>query len=252
MDIRIGKLNIHYEEAGSGKDVLFLHGWGSSCAVWRSVFEATKDLGHLVALDFPGCGQSDTMEEPWDIDDYADFVLEFIEKAKLENPILIGHSHGGRVIMKLCGEKKLSPPKIIFVDAAGLIPKKSLRQKIRAKSFKAIKGALSLPIIKNYSGGLLDKARNHFGSADYNAAPPVLRQTLVSLVNTDLRHLLPNIECPWLLIWGDKDTATPIEDAKTIESLIKDSGLCIIKDTGHFSFCEKPYEANAIIRSFLS
>lgn len=252
MDIRIGKLNIHYEEAGSGKDVLFLHGWGSSCAVWRSVFEATKDLGHLVALDFPGCGQSDTMEEPWDIDDYADFVLEFIEKAKLENPILIGHSHGGRVIMKLCGEKKLSPPKIIFVDAAGLIPKKTLRQKIKAKSFKAIKGALSLPVIKNYSAGLLDKARNHFGSADYNAAPPVLRQTLVSLVNTDLRHLLPNIECPSLLIWGDKDTATPIEDAKTIESLIKDSGLCIIKDTGHFSFCEKPYEANAIIRSFLS
>ena len=252
MDIRIGKLNIHYEETGSGKDVLFLHGWGSSCAVWRSVFEATKDLGHLVALDFPGCGQSDTMEEPWDIDDYADFVLEFIEKAKLENPILIGHSHGGRVIMKLCGEKKLSPPKIIFVDAAGLIPKKSLRQKIKAKSFKAIKGALSLPVIKNYSAGLLDKARNHFGSADYNAAPPVLRQTLVSLVNTDLRHLLPNIECPSLLIWGDKDTATPIEDAKTIESLIKDSGLCIIKDTGHFSFCEKPYEANAIIRSFLS
>ncbi len=252
MDIRIGKLNIHYEEAGSGKDVLFLHGWGSSCAVWRSVFEATKDLGHLVALDFPGCGQSDTMEEPWDIDDYADFVLEFIEKTKLENPILIGHSHGGRVIMKLCGEKKLSPPKIIFVDAAGLIPKKTLRQKIKAKSFKAIKGALSLPVIKNYSAGLLDKARNHFGSADYNAAPPVLRQTLVSLVNTDLRHLLPNIECPSLLIWGDKDTATPIEDAKTIESLIKDSGLCIIKDTGHFSFCEKPYEANAIIRSFLS
>ena len=252
MDIRIGKLNIHYEEAGSGKDVLFLHGWGSSCAVWRSVFEATKDLGHLVAPDFPGCGQSDTMEEPWDIDDYADFVLEFIEKTKLENPILIGHSHGGRVIMKLCGEKKLSPPKIIFVDAAGLIPKKTLRQKIKAKSFKAIKGALSLPVIKNYSAGLLDKARNHFGSADYNAAPPVLRQTLVSLVNTDLRHLLPNIECPSLLIWGDKDTSTPIEDAKTIESLIKDSGLCIIKDTGHFSFCEKPYEANAIIRSFLS
>lgn len=252
MDIRIGKLNIHYEEAGSGKDVLFLHGWGSSCAVWRSVFEATKDLGHLVALDFPGCGQSDTMEEPWDIDAYADFVLEFIEKTKLENPILIGHSHGGRVIMKLCGEKKLSPPKIIFVDAAGLIPKKTLRQKIRAKSFKAIKGALSLPVIKNYSAGLLDKARNHFGSADYNAAPPVLRQTLVSLVNTDLRHLLPNIQCPSLLIWGDKDTATPIEDAKIIASLIKDSGLCVIKDTGHFSFCEKPYEANAIIRSFLS
>ena len=73
----------------------------------------------------------------------------------------------------------------------------------------------------------------------------------MKLVNTDLRHLLPNIKCPTLLIWGDKDTATPLSDAKIIESLIDDSGLCVIKDTGHFSFCEKPYEANAIIKSFL-
>lgn len=251
MDIQIGKLNINYEQAGNGQDVLLLHGWGSSTAVWRGVFETAKSFCRLTALDFPGCGLSDTMDEPWGIDDYADFVIEFIEKTGLINPILIGHSHGGRVIMKLCGEGRLNPPKIIFIDAAGLIPKKTFKQKLRAKSFKTIKSVLGLPIIKNYSGNLLDKARNHFGSADYNAAPPVLRQTLVKLVNTDLRHLLPNIKCPTLLIWGDKDTATPLSDAKIIESLIDDSGLCVIKDTGHFSFCEKPYEANAIIKSFL-
>ena len=145
----------------------------------------------------------------------------------------------------------VNPPKIVLLDSAGLIPKKNFKQKCRAKSFKAIKRVLTLPVIKNYSEDLLQKARNHYGSADYNAAPEVLRKTLVSLVNTDIRDILPNISCPSLLIWGDKDTSTPLEDAKTIESLIPDAGLCVLEGTGHYSFCEKPYQAQAILNSFI-
>jgi pimeloyl-ACP methyl ester carboxylesterase len=169
------------------------------------------------------------MNEPWDIDDYCNFVLKVIEKLNIENPVLIGHSHGGRVIMKLVGSGLISPPKIVFLDAAGLIPKKSFKQKLRAKSFKIIKTVLSLPIINKFSASLLEKARNHFGSADYNAAPPVLRKTLVNVVNIDLRHLLPNISCPTLLVWGENDTATPLYMAKNIEKIIPDCGLCVIK-----------------------
>ena len=191
------------------------------------------------------------METPWNIDDYCEFVKKFISVVGLENPILIGHSHGGRVILKLVGSGMMSPPKIVLLDSAGLIPKKTAKQKMRAKSFKAIKKVLTLPVIKNHSEGLLDKARRHYGSADYNAAPEMFRKTMVSLVNTDLRGLLPNIKCPTLLIWGENDTATPLSDAKIIESLIPDAGLCVIKGTGHYSFCERPYEASAILRSFI-
>lgn len=251
MEITVKNLKIHYKTAGTGADVLLLHGWGSSCEVYNAIMNNLGSLARFTALDFPGCGQSETMAEPWDIKDYADFVLEFIQKANLQNPIIVGHSHGGRVCMYLAGMGLLNPPKIILLDAAGLIPKKSFKQKLRAKSFKAIKAVLTLPIIKNHSEALLNKARAHYGSADYNAAPPVLRQTLVRLVNTDLRDMLPNIKAPTLLIWGENDTATPLSDAKIIEGLISDSGLCVIKGTGHFSFCEKPHEALAIIRSFL-
>ena len=122
---------------------------------------------------------------------------------------------------------------------------------MRAKSFKAIKKVLTLPLIKDKSEGLLNKARAHYGSADYNSAPPVLRNTMVSLVNTDLRDIVHNITCPTLLIWGENDTATPLTDAKILEKLIADAGLCVIKGTGHYSFCEKPYEAHAILRSFI-
>ncbi|MEE0898568.1 MAG: alpha/beta hydrolase [Acutalibacteraceae bacterium] len=251
MFIEIKGLKTEYTECGEGIPVLLLHGWGSSFDVYKGIIASLKDRCRLVAVNFPGCGQSETMKEPWCLEDYCDFCLEFMEKLNLKDPILMGHSHGGRVVLKLTAEKMVNPPKIVLLDSAGLIPKKNFKQKCRAKSFKAIKRVLTLPVIKNYSEDLLQKARNHYGSADYNAAPEVLRKTLVSLVNTDIRDILPNISCPSLLIWGDKDTATPLEDAKTIESLIPDAGLCVLEGTGHYSFCEKPYQAQAILNSFI-
>lgn len=164
---------------------------------------------------------------------------------------MIGHSHGGRVILKMAAEHLVNPPKIVLLDSAGLIPKKSFKQKCRAKSFKIIKRLLTLPFIKAHSAPLLEKARRHYGSADYNAAPEVLRKTMVSLVNTDLRDIIGNISCPTLLIWGEKDTATPLSDAEIIKGLIPDSGLCVIKGAGHYSFCEQPYQAAAILNSFI-
>lgn len=243
-------LKTEYTVWGEGEiPVLLLHGWGSSFEVYNGIAAALSDRCRLYAVNFPGCKESETMHEPWTLENYCDFVLEFMRINGLENPIMFGHSHGGRVILKMAAEGLVSPPKIVLLDAAGLIPKKSFKQKFRAKSFKAIKAILKP--LGRAGEPLLKKARAHYGSADYLAAPPVLRQTLVSLVNTDLRDIIHNISCPTLLIWGENDTATPLADAKTMESLIPDAGLCIIKGTGHYSFCEKPYEAYAILRSFI-
>lgn len=251
MQVVIDGLKICYTDSGSGIPVLLLHGWGSSSDVYKGITAALSDRCRTVCMNFPGCGGSDTMKQPWNLQDYCDLVVKFANAVNLENPILIGHSHGGRVTLNLAATGQLNPPKIVLLDAAGLIPKKSLKQKLRARSFKIIKRTLTLPVIKNYSEGLLEAARRHYGSADYNAAPEVLRKTLVSLVNTDLSGLLPNIKCPSLLIWGENDTATPLRNAEKMEKLIPDAGLCVIKGTGHYSFCEKPYEAHAILRSFI-
>ncbi len=252
MFIQIDGLKIEYEIWGDGEiPVLLLHGWGSSFDAYRGIISALSDRCRLYGVNFPGCGKSETMDTPWCLDDYCDFVLKFMSAVKIENPIIIGHSHGGRVTMKLTADGRVNPPKIVLLDAAGLIPKKSFKQKMRARNFKIIKNILTMPVLKEHTEGLLQKARAHYGSADYNAAGEVLRKTLVSLVNTDIRDILPNIKCPSLLIWGENDTATPLADAKTIENLIPDAGLCVIKGAGHFSFCERPYEAHAILRSFI-
>lgn len=254
MQAKISGLKTEYSVSGKGDiPVVLLHGWGSSFDVYKGIVAGLSDRCKFYAVNFPGCGGSEIMKVPFDINDYCDFVLEFLKFAGIDDKkaVFIGHSHGGRVILSLAGNRKISPEKIVLLDSAGIVAEKTRKQKLRAKNFKRIKKVLSLPVIKNFSGGLLESTRRRYGSADYNAAPPVLRQTLVSLVNTDLRDIIGNIKCPTLLIWGENDTDTPLSSAEIIKSKIADSGLCVIKGTGHFSFCEKPYEALAILRAFI-
>ncbi|MBR3594164.1 MAG: alpha/beta hydrolase [Clostridia bacterium] len=251
MNINIDGLDIHYIDEGEGPVCLFLHGWGSSCDAYRGVITAIKGNYRCIAIDFPGFGKSQIMDAPWGLDDYTSLVKKFCSALELGDPIIFGHSHGGRVALKIAAEKILRPQKMVLFDAAGLIPKKSLKTRVRARSFKIIKGFCTLPGLKKPCAGLLERARNYYGSADYNAAPPVLRQTLVSLVNTDLRDILEKIEASTLLIWGENDTATPLADAKIIESKIKDCGLYVIENAGHWSFVEYPGIAVAAVKSFL-
>jgi len=98
--------------------------------------------------------------------------------------------------------------------------------------------------------GLLEKLRVTFGSADYAAASPMMRQCLVRVVNEDLSHLLPTITPPTLLVWGENDTATPLADGQRMEKEIPNAGLAVIRGAGHFSFVEQPVIFRNIMASF--
>ena len=250
MNITIDGLNIHYIDEGAGSPVLLLHGWGSSVLPWKPILQGFE--GHrVIAPDLPGCGESDILSNDWGIEDYADFVLKFMESLKLQNPILVGHSHGGRICLYMITKGLYTPPKLILFDSAGIPAKKTLKKRARVFLFKSIKKIVTLPPFKNRSKELLDKARAHFGSADYKSAPAVMRKTMVRVINVDLREDFHKVSCPTLLIWGDEDRETPLSDAKFMESRIPDCGLCVIKGGGHFSFLQRPYEVIAILKSFL-
>lgn len=251
MFVEINGIKTHYTDEGAGKPVVLLHGWGSSLDAFVRIRQALSDRFRVIALDFPGFGKSEMIAQPWDVSDYVAFFVKFSEEIGIECPVLIGHSFGGRVILKGVGSGLVKADKIVLIDSAGVKHKRSLRAKCRVAAFKTVKWFLLLPGIRRVSAGTLEKARRHFGSADYNSAPAVLRQTLVKVVNEDLCEYMPGIACPTLLIWGDQDTDTPLSDAKVMESRIPDSGLCVIKGAGHFSFLQSPFEVNAILNSFL-
>ena len=97
----------------------------------------------------------------------------------------------------------------------------------------------------------LNKLQKKFGSADYSAASPVMRASLVKVVNEDLAPYMPKVNMPALLVWGDKDTATPLSDGQQMEKLMPEAGLAVIKGAGHYSFLDNPVLYQRILGSFL-
>lgn len=260
MNTNINGLNINYIEEGEGPLIIMLHGWGSNCDLFSGVIGFAKKAYHVVAMDMPGFGKSDEPAEPMDVDDYVNFVLAFIKELFPEEDkiIFLGHSMGGRVIIKLASgihdgriKTSFSIPKIILTDSAGVMPVRTEAQKKRTKRYHFYKNILTKTGISKVFPGTLDKLQKKFGSADYAAASPVMRQSLVKVVNEDLVPYMPSVTMPALLIWGDKDTATPLSDGKKMEELMPEAGLAVIEGAGHYSFIDNLYLYNKILGSFL-
>lgn len=253
MKINIKGLKINYETHGekNSKEILILHGWGANIASFAPVTKhlSTKFKVHI--LDLPGFGESDEPNAGFFVEDYANIVLEFIQKLNIKNPVLIGHSFGGRVIMKLVGKLGFEPDKIIFVDSAGIKPRRGLDYYFKVYSYKLAKKAINLVFPKDKAIKLIADMRKNKGSTDYNNASENLKKTFINVVNEDLRHHLPNIKVPTLLIWGEKDMDTPLRDAKIIEKLVPDAGLVVFKGAGHYSYLENLHDFIVITTNFI-
>lgn len=248
----IDGLNINYDKRGEGDFVLFLHGWGANITLFDGLMNTVAKKYQALALDMPGFGESDEPKEAWDVDRYADFVLKFIDLFKPKSLVLVGHSFGGRVIIKMLARAlPFEVKKIILIDAAGIKPKKSLKQKVSLAAYKLGRRVMSLKPMKAMFPDAVENMRKKRGSADYNSATPVMRETLVKVVNEDLTHLLPSIKASSLLIWGTADTATPLSDGETMERLIPDAGLVKVNGAGHYSFLEAPDLTARVVSSFL-
>jgi pimeloyl-ACP methyl ester carboxylesterase len=253
MNIVVDGYNICCKITGDGEEtVVMLQGWGTDLGVYDSVANAINEKYRFVQFDFPGFGGSDEPREAWSVDDYADFFCKFMEALGIKKATLIGHSYGGRVIIKLAARDKIpfEINRIVLIDSAGILPKKSFIQKVNIKRYKILKKILNMKVIYALFPELIDDWRSRQGSADYRNATPVMRQCLVKAVNEDLTELLPRIKQDTLLIWGDKDSATPIEDAKLMEEKIPNSGLAVLKGAGHFSFLEQPIIFRNIMRAY--
>ena len=249
----VDNIRINYEQKGSGDLIVLLHGWGSNIKLFSNLIDLLSKKYTVVAMDMPGFGESQEPPSAWCVDDYVDFVIKFLSDYDAKQVMLLGHSFGGRVIIKLNSRKDLpfTVSKVILVDSAGILPPKSNKKSWRTRKYKMGKAFLSTKIMRKLAPDALEKLRVKYGSADYVAASPLMRQVLVKVVNEDLEPLLPNIKCPTLLIWGVNDTATPLSDGEKMEKLIPDAGLVKLENAGHYSFLEQQFLFNRVMCSFM-
>lgn len=251
---KIDGIPVNYIDEGEGEAVFLLHGWGANINLYRGIIDTLKPVRRVIALDMPGFGKTPEPSRPWCVDDYVDFVLRFIASFSLERLSVVVHSFGGRVFFKMNarGSLPFAVDRAVLIDSAGILPKKTFWQKMSLKCYKLGRAFMSTKVMRFLYPDAVEDMRRRRGSADYNNATPLMRATLVKVVNEDLEPLIGQVTCPTLLIWGDLDTATPIGDARRMEELIADAGLVVCEGAGHFSFAEQPAKANGALKAFFS
>ena len=151
--------------------------------------------------------------------------------------ILVGHSFGGRVAIRIASQKGYLLDKIVLVDSAGLIPRRGLKYYFKIYVHKLMM-KLNIP--------------HNAGSDDYRKLNGVLKQTFKNVVNEDLGAELNKVTLPVLLIWGSKDKDTPIYMARRMKRRMPDSALIIFEAAGHYSYLDRYGLFVTILRNFLA
>ena len=242
-------LNINFKETGEGKPVVLLHGWGSNLEAFTRVQQNLESEFHVFSIDLPGFGKSQEPNEVWGVYEYTEFIEEFCRLKNISNPILAGHSYGGRVSIVYASRNPVL--KLVLLDSAGIKPHRPLSYYIKIYTYKFVRAVLPYIVGRAKANEIIENYRKQAGSSDYKSASPVMRQVLVKSVNEDLKGEMPKIKAPTLLVWGENDTATPVSDAKAMEKLIPNAGLVVLKNAGHFAFVEKLGEFLIILNNFL-
>ena len=246
-----GQLISYLETTGGASDftMLFLHGWRSQKEIWIPVIQklvSENSRGSVVALDLPGFGSSPAPKRPWEVGDYAECVKQFIEKLELQNIYLVGHSFGGRIGIKLAAQHGEIIKKLVLVDSAGLVVN-AWKKTLMALAAKMFKPFFKPPFMQSFRQKIYKK----IGGEDYIATPE-LQATLAKVVSEDLSADMKNIHIPALIIWGDRDTDTPVEFGQRMNFLIHNSKFIILSNSGHYSFLDKPKEFMEEFLPFIS
>lgn len=238
MEIKIQDVNINYIQYGEGKDILLLHGWGQNIEMMKALGDAFSDRFRITILDFPGFGKSEEPKEPWNIEKYSLMLEKFVQELKIKKPIIIGHSFGGRVAIKYSSRNPIE--KLVLFGSPCIRLSENL-----SLSVKVLKKLKTLPGLND----LGEYMKKYIGSRDYKAASPIMRQTLVEVVNEDLSKYAREIEEPTLLIWGEHDTEAPVNEAKELEKIMIDAALIVLPGT-HYAYLENLPRVISILNNF--
>ena len=243
-------ISIYYETYGNNdKTILILPGWGNTRETFSNIINLLKEKYKIYIIDYPFFGNSPMPNKELTIYDYSELIHNFMKDNHINNPIIIAHSFGGRIVSILIGKYKLRVDKLVLFDVAG-IKRFSIKLFFKTKLYKILKG-LTYLLPKCTQEKIRNKLLLKFSSNDYLNIPNIMKRTFQNIIKEDLRKYYKTINTETLIIWGEKDLDTPLKDAKYLNSVIKNSELIIYKNSTHFSYLEYSYLTNKILDKYL-
>lgn len=248
--VHIKGIKIREAITGEGAPVLMAHGWGASIELLEPLAVRLSRLQYQCFLiDLPGFGESDEPPAPFTIHDYARFCLAYLDHHGLSAVHYFGHSLGGRIGLVLGADYGDRIRKLALSNSAGIKTETALPTRLRLGAYKSLRRSLERAGAKSAADSLRHIYSRRFGSEDFRAASPVMRQTLVNIVNEDLLVYAERVSAPTVLIWGDDDEETPLWMGEKLEAAIPDAALIVHAGAGHYAYLDFPDKTARIMHA---
>lgn len=232
--------------------IVILHGWGLSGKTFLPLVQCLKKQGYRVfAPDLPGFGTSTMPKRPLTLFDYAQFLDAYMKKYHIIQPILIGHSFGGRVSLKFNALYPKYTRALILSGTPGFtpIPKKKL---IFFITLAKIGGFLfSIPPFHLVQDAVRRWYYYVVGAKEFFRAEGAMRDTFKRIVREDIVTCMESIDIPTLLLWGEYDIIVPLSIAERMHRLIVDSEFFVIPEANHGVLYKQPEEFASYVTRFL-
>lgn len=249
---------IAYERKGEGPPLVLLHGYVGDSRTWRRQIDGLTDEFTVVAWDAPGFGRSSDPPETFSLPEYADCLAAFVDALGLGRTHVVGLSFGGGLALELYRRHPTIAMTLVLASAyagwAGSLPvdvvEQRLQQALRLADLPPDQLVHAL-IPTLFSESVPAELVDEFAAIVAEFHPAGLRATARAFAEADLRDVLPRIDVPTLLLYGDKDVRAPLNVGQDLHTKIPGSRLVVMPGVGHVSNVEAAERFNTEVRAFL-
>ncbi|MBD3279660.1 MAG: alpha/beta fold hydrolase [Candidatus Pacebacteria bacterium] len=217
------------KKSGYQPTVYVLHGWAidpQNQDKWQPLLDALAKFNIFTKFLFlPGLSQP--LDQVWTLTDYVNWLAEQLKDQ--QEVILLGHSFGGQLAIRYATTHPQQVKKLILIANSGLRDW-SVKARIKRSLFYVLAKLGKLLVGGVFFRRLIYKLARE---TDYLKANPVQRQTMINVLEDEIRADLSKVSCPTLIIWGQNDQTTPLKNAQLVKKQINNSQLKVISEARH-------------------
>lgn len=258
---------VSFLEGGAGDVFVLLHGIPGSTFSWQQTGQILQDQFDVIIPDLVGFGESDAPSGDYYLEQQATSIHELLTNLGITSAYFGGHDFGGPValtLMRLFPEFEVRGLVLsgtnVFTDTSIPLPLRMAKVPYVATPFFKVMAGNALGMRMMYQQAFRNKSdaswriyKNHLTRGGMELTAKIFQRSLADLKKNyqDIEEMLPGIDVPTLVLWGEKDPFFPISVGERTHRAIKSSVFKVYPNTGHFVPEERPSEVAQDIIDFV-
>jgi len=260
MRTHLSDITLAYDEAGSGRPLLLIHGYPLSRKLWAPQLVGLPDAARIIAPDLRGFGESDAPEGPYTVDQLADDCAALLDELGVREPVVVGGlSMGGYIALAFWRRHRARVAGLILAatragadSEAGKAGRDAAAATARAKGSEAIiDGMLPKMLAPSAYAARPEVVAQARRVMDGAPVPGIVGALMAMKHRPDSTALLAEIDRPVLVIHGADDVLIPPSEAEAMFAALPQARLILVPEAGHLLNLEQPASFNAEVRNFL-